>query len=153
MRVSAESFTVIPDPMRGEISLLIAGLNIVLDLDEARELARQLLSGMQRLGWAPDRSTRPPDRAAQAASAASPAAPTASAPPAPPAEREARTTVAAPASGAAEEPSVRSTASALANAPADPPQADRQRKRLRSFLKVLAKDDLRDDGDIAAGGR
>jgi hypothetical protein len=47
MRVTSESFTVIPYPLQGQIGVLIAGVNIVLDLEEARELTRQLRTGMQ----------------------------------------------------------------------------------------------------------
>src|SRR6266481_4285501 len=47
MKIAAESFTVIPHPSEGEISVLIAGLKIVLDLDEARALTAKLISGMK----------------------------------------------------------------------------------------------------------
>ncbi|MBV8654251.1 MAG: hypothetical protein JO255_22515 [Alphaproteobacteria bacterium] len=49
MKVASESFTVVPHPADGEISLLIGGLKIVLDLDEARALTAQLISGMKAI--------------------------------------------------------------------------------------------------------
>jgi hypothetical protein len=62
MKITAENFTVIPHPGEGEISILVAGLKIVLDLDEARTLTTQLIGGMravckvERVG---DRIARP----------------------------------------------------------------------------------------------
>ena len=70
MRVTSESFTVIPNPLQGEISLLIAGINIVLDLEEARELTRQLRTGMQVAEPAPDHITGPLERTAPIATKA-----------------------------------------------------------------------------------
>jgi hypothetical protein len=49
LKVASESFTVVPHPADGEISLLIGGLKIVLDLDEARALTAQLISGMKAI--------------------------------------------------------------------------------------------------------
>src|SRR5262249_30978380 len=67
MRVTSESFTVVPYPRPGEISVLIAGLNIVLDLEEARELTRQLRTGMQVADPAHDHITGPLERTAPTA--------------------------------------------------------------------------------------
>ena len=67
MRVTSESFTVIPNPLQGEISLLIAGLNIMLDVAEARDLTRQLRTGMQVAEPAPDHITGPLERTARIA--------------------------------------------------------------------------------------
>jgi len=144
MRVTPESFTVIPDPMQGEISLLVAGLTIVLDVEEARELTRQLLSGMQKLSRAdraPDRIVRPPERPA----------------PTPPermaAEPELDKAPKSPAvdsTGAAEEPLLLSSQASIAGPSAETvPPDKRERKRLRSFLKVLGKED---DGAVAGNG-
>src|ERR1700731_4136961 len=47
MKIAAETYTVIPPPSEGEIILLIAGLKIVLDLDEARGLTAELIGGMK----------------------------------------------------------------------------------------------------------
>ena len=131
MRVTSESFTVIPHPVQGEISLLVGGLNVALDLEEARALTRQLLTGIQVLGRgerAPDRVVGPPERtasiAAKAADAQQPAAASESA-----------------AGGTAEEPMVLSPEATVTSAPAEGTKGDRRGgKRLRGLLKVLGRE-------------
>jgi hypothetical protein len=144
MRVTPESFTVIPDPMQGEISLLVAGLTIVLDIEEARELARQLLSGMQKLS----RADRAPDRIVRSSERPAPTPPERMA--AEPELDKAPKSSVGDSKGAAEEPLLLSSQAALSGQSADAVPADkRERKRLRSFLKVLGKED---DGAVAGNG-
>jgi hypothetical protein len=130
MRVTSENFTVIPHPSQGQISLLVAGLNIALDLEEARELTRQLLTGMQVLGRverAPDRVARPPERTAPIADEA--------------AAQQSKTGSDAAAGGAAEEPMVLSVETTTAGTPVEGTKGDRRDgKRLRGLLKVLGRD-------------
>jgi hypothetical protein len=62
LKIATESFTVVPHPADGELSLLMCGLRIVLDLDEARALTAQLISGMKAIC----RTERVGDRIARA---------------------------------------------------------------------------------------
>jgi hypothetical protein len=135
MRVTSESFTVIPNPLQGEISLLIAGINIVLDLEEARELTRQLRTGMQVAEPAPDHITRPLERTAPTAKKAV-------------AQRD--VSAGSTAGDTAEETTVLSSDTAVAGASAEETAGDKRGgKRLRGIFKVLG---LEEDGAAASGG-
>jgi hypothetical protein len=140
MRVRQENFTVIPYPEQGEISVLIAGLNVVLDLDEVRELTRQLLSGMHmlsRAAHAPDwiLATRTPDPVAEKAAASL---------------RDTSAGNGPAAAGAAEETLMLSSSETpVTLAPADDTTGDKRGgKRLRGLFKVLGREE---DGAAASG--
>jgi hypothetical protein len=136
MKVTSESFTVIPYPLRGEISVLIAGLNIVLDLEEARELMRQLRTGMQVAEPAPDHIVGPLERTAPIATKAAASQRDVSAGPT--------------AGGTAEKTTVLSSETAVAGASADETAGDKRGgKRLRGIFKVLGLEEV----GAAASGR
>src|SRR5262249_10540207 len=137
-RVTSEGFTIIPHPLHGEISLLVAGLNIALDLEEARELTRQLLTGMQMLGRAeraPGAALRSPKRTAPIAGDMVAAQPSSSA-------------SGLAAGDTAEEPMVLSSEASVADTPAGGAKGGDRRggKRLRGLLRVLGREE-----DTAAG--
>jgi hypothetical protein len=136
MRVTSESFTVIPNPLQGEISLLIAGLNIVLDLEEARELTRQLRTGMQVADPAADHITGPLERTAPTAKKA-----TAS-------QRDVDAGNGSATSGSTEESTVLSSETAIVSAE-ETAGDKRGGRRRRGIFKVLG---LEEDG-VAASGR
>ena len=136
MRVTPESFTVIPDPMQGEISLLLAGLTIVLDIEEARELTRQLRTGMQVAEPAPDHIAGPLERTDPIAKKA--------------AASQRDVSAGSTAGGTAEETTVLSSETAVAGASAEETAGDKRGgKRLRGIFKVLG---LEQDGAAASGG-
>ena len=134
MRVTSESFTVIPNPLQGEISLLIAGLNIVLDLEEARELTRQLRTGMQVADPAPDHITGPLERTAPTAKKA-----TAS-------QRDVDAGNGSATSGSTEESTVLSSETAIVSV--EETGDKRGGRRRRGIFKVLG---LEEDGAAASG--
>ena len=162
MKVASESFTVVPHPADGEISLLIGGLKIVLDLDEARALTAQLISGMKaicRIERVGDRIARTtPDLAVIeppfGASAPQPALEALTAPPAPtpPAVAETAAGEAAPAFAPLKEASAKEASgngkavAPTAMARQAPEDAGEERdkksgKKLRSLFKALVKED------------
>jgi len=49
MRVEPENFTILANPAKKEITLLIAGARVTFDVDEARNLTVQLVSGIQSI--------------------------------------------------------------------------------------------------------
>jgi hypothetical protein len=159
MKIAAESFTVIPHPSEGEISVLIAGLKIVLDLDEARSLTAQLISGMkasckvERIG---DRIARPSTELAVVeapavapnlaeAGKAKPADPP-SAEPAAGQETKSGLPTFKPVGEAAPLDLTMPVASDAA--PAEAADDKRQGKKLRNLLKALVKE----EGNSYAGG-
>lgn len=149
MKIASETFTVLPHPADGEISLLIAGLKIVLGRDEARALIAQLLSaakaisGGERLGGRGPRPAAKPVREPAAEIGAAPE----------PCKPEPSESLPAKDSRVAHEPPL------VLTVPAGPPGATstpveagagKERKpgaKLRSFLKALVKDD-----DAISGG-
>jgi hypothetical protein len=135
MRVTSESFTVIPHPQQGEISVLIAGLNIVLDVAEARELTRQLRAGMQVAAPAPDHITGPLERTAPIAKKAA-------------ASQRDVSAGNGSVGGTAEEPTVLSSETAIAGAE-ETAGDKRGGKRRRGIFKVLG---LEEDGAAASSG-
>ena len=134
MRLTSERFTVIPYPRQGEISVLIAGLNIVLDLEEARELTRQLRTGMQVADPAPDHITGPLERTTPTEAAAS--------------QRDVGAGNGSAASGSTEESTVLSSETAIVSAE-ETAGDKRGGKRRRGIFKVLG---LEEDGAAASGG-
>jgi hypothetical protein len=135
MRVTSESFTVVPYPLQGEISLLIAGLNIVLDLEEARELTRQLRTGMQVAEPSPDHIAGPLERTDPIAKKA--------------AASQRDVSAGSTAGDTAEETTVLSSDIA-AGASAEETAGDKRGgKRRRGIFKVLG---LEEDGAAASGG-
>jgi hypothetical protein len=136
MRVTSESFTVIPNPLQGEISLLIAGINIVLDLEEARELTRQLRTGMPVAEPAPDHITGPLERTAPTAKKAVAS------------QRDVSAGNDSAASGSTKEPTVLSSETAIVSAE-ETAGDKRVGKRRRGLFKVLG---LEEDVAAASGG-
>ena len=133
MRVASESFTVIPHPQQGEISVLIAGLNIVLNLEEARELMRQLRARVAEP--APDHITGLLERTAPIAKKAA-------------ASQRDVSAGKGSVGGTAEEPTVLSSETAIAGAE-ETAGDKRGGKRRRGLFKVLG---LEGDGAAASGG-
>ena len=134
MRVASESFTVIPHPQQGEISVLIAGLNIVLNLEEARELMRQLRAGVAEP--APDHITGLLERTAPIATKA--------------AASQRDVSAGSTAGDTAEETTVLSSDTAVAGASAEETAGDKRGgKRLRGIFKVLGLEEV----GAAASGR
>ena len=135
MRLTSERFTVIPYPRQGEISVLIAGLNIVLDLEEARELTRQLRTGMQVADPAPDHITGPLERTAPTAKKAAASQPDVGA------------GNGSAASGSTEESTVLSSETAIVSV--EETGDKRGGRRRRGIFKVLG---LEEDGAAASSG-
>ena len=52
MRVTPEAITVLPEPERGELAVIMAGLRITFSAEEAALLARDLGQALVRLGGA-----------------------------------------------------------------------------------------------------
>jgi hypothetical protein len=52
MRIAQENITVISDPRVKEVSVLLAGMRITFDNDEARLLSRELTAAIARLDGA-----------------------------------------------------------------------------------------------------
>ena len=50
MRVTQETFTVLPDSTLREVSVLLAGMRITLTTEETRRLVSALAKGLQTLG-------------------------------------------------------------------------------------------------------
>jgi hypothetical protein len=142
MRVTSESFTVIPHPQQREISVLIAGLNIVLDLEEARELKRQLRTGMQVAEPAPGHIAGPLERTAPTTKKAVASQRDVGA-----SQRDVGAGNGS-AGGTAEEPTVLSSEPAIAGAE-ETAGDKRGGKRRRGLFKVLG---LEGDGAAASGG-
>ena len=115
--------------------MLIAGLNIALDLEEARELTRQLRTGMQVAEPAPDHIAGPLERTDPIAKKA--------------AASQRDVSAGSTAGGTAEETTVLSSETAVAGASAEETAGDKRGgKRRRGIFKVLG---LEEDGAAASG--
>ena len=67
MRVTPEAITVVPEPERGELAVIMAGLRITFSIGEAELLARGLGQALARLGGNSESTSD--DHAGDAASA------------------------------------------------------------------------------------
>jgi hypothetical protein len=150
LKVASESFTVVPHPADGEISLLIGGLKIVLDLDEARALTAQLISGMKvicRVERVGDRIARSTPELAVVEPAAGALTPAGIGPPAPTSFKEAPgrgdgTADLSPGLPALIDPplALLATAQPPPDEAAEEPEK-KSGKKLRSLFKALVKED------------
>lgn len=150
-----------PHPADGELSLLMCGLRIVLDLDEARALTAQLISGMkaicrtERVG---DRISRAPEpslvdepvlRQPAPEPAVASASRRASAAVKELAVKESARGEDGDDGTAARSPEASASADPAALVPAEPPQPEpgeveaekKSTKKLRSLFKALVKED------------
>ena len=59
-RVAREVVSVLPDPVAGEVNVVVAGYRISLTADEAALLARGLLNSLGQLRWGEKRAAGQP---------------------------------------------------------------------------------------------
>ena len=59
-RVAREVVSVLPDPVAGEVNVVVSGYRISLTADEAALLARGLLNSLGQLRWGEKRAAGPP---------------------------------------------------------------------------------------------